>query len=73
MTRCLTPISDRAVKAYLDSDDINVIKWISYMAGTLNLNSDDVANLTIPELSVMVYCTRKRIKNEQESRRSIFG
>lgn len=70
-----TSLSQRAVQAYLNSDDPDVLKWYAYMEGAVNLTFDDIDKLTIPELSVMVYCTNERIKNQTqvEAGRMISG
>lgn len=62
-----TSLSQRAVKAYLDSDNPDVLKWYAYMEGTANLTFDDIDKLTMPELSVMVYCTNERIKHQAQA------
>lgn len=62
----LTPISDIAIEAYLNSDDIAASKWLSYMYGYVDLTFKDIENLTVPELSILAYCTNKRMKREQE-------
>ncbi|MEQ6218276.1 hypothetical protein ABMB44_05630 [Levilactobacillus brevis] len=52
-----------------------MLKWYAYMEGAVNLTFDDIDKLTIPELSVMVYCTNERIKNQAqvEAGRMISG
>ncbi|WP_157771894.1 hypothetical protein [Levilactobacillus brevis] len=44
-----------------------MLKWYAYMEGAVNLTFGDIDKLTIPELSVMVYCTNERIKNQAQA------
>lgn len=63
----LSRISDRAVKAYLNSGEVDAIKWIIYMQGAADLSFSDIEKLTVPELCILVYCTQKRIDIMQQN------
>ncbi|WP_203642983.1 hypothetical protein [Levilactobacillus andaensis] len=59
----------------MNSNEPDVLKWYAYMNGTINLTFDDIDKLTMPELSVMVYCTNERIKYQAqvEAGRAVNG